>query len=165
MGLLRYTERVDADSAAAVHDSATLPFDKRCKTRLRVALDRSGIEVGLVLPRGSVLRGGDLLRASDASIIRVIAAVEAVSTVSGETPGALARAAYHLGNRHLPVQIGAGWVRYLSDHVIDEMLAAMGFAVAHQHAPFEAEGGAYDSAHAHAHTHPAGERTHRHDYG
>lgn len=154
----RYTERVDArdgDGAVAAHDSATLAFEQRCKTRLRVVLDGSGSEAGVVLPRGSVLRGGDLLRAPDAHVIRVIAAPESVSTVRANSddaadPGALARAAYHLGNRHLAVQIGDHWLRYLTDPVIDDMLRAMNFRVTHDLAPFEAEGGAYQG-HGHPH--------------
>jgi len=153
----RYTERVEAGDGAAMEadDSATLSFDQRSKTRLRVVLDGSGTEAGVVLPRGLVLRGGDLLRASDSHVIRVIAAPEAVSTVragpdAAAGPGALARAAYHLGNRHLAVQIGDNWLRYLTDHVMDDMLRAMNYRVTHDLAPFEAEGGAYQG-HAHLH--------------
>jgi len=130
-----------------------LSFDQRRKTRLRVVLDGAGKEAGVVLPRRLVLRGGDLLRASDSHVIRVIAAPEAVSTVRAgpdAAAGALARAAYHLGNRHLAVQIGDNWLRYLTDHVMDDMLRAMNYRVTHDLAPFEAEGGAY---HGHAHPH------------
>lgn len=147
----RYTERVDGAADITADDSATLEFERRCKTRLRVVLDDSGAAVGIQLPRGSVLRGGDLLRADDAHVIRVIAAPEAVSTVradangavEGDAGAALARAAYHLGNRHLAVQIGDHWLRYLADPVIDDMLRAMNYRVTHERAPFEAEGGAY----------------------
>ncbi len=152
MGLTRYIERIDTSST--VDDSATLPFEKRQKTRLRVTLDQSGEEVGLVLPRGSVLRDGDLLRADDSSVIQIIAAREAVSTVVNEDAGLLARAAYHLGNRHVWVQIGDGWIRYLTDHVLDDMLIAMGYPVAHEREPFEPEGGAYSGTHNHGgHSH------------
>lgn len=151
----RYTERVDAcdgDGVVAADDSATLAFEQRCKTRLRVVLDDSGAAVGIQLPRGSVLRDGDLLRADDAHVIRVIAAPEAVSTVRADANGAaLARAAYHLGNRHLAVQIGDHWLRYLTDHIIDDMLRAMNYRVTHERAPFEAEGGAYHGARGHGH--------------
>ncbi len=151
MGLTRYIERIDTSST--VDDSATLPFEKRQKTRLRVTLDQSGEEVGLVLPRGSVLRDGDLLRAQDTSVIQIIAEPEAVSTVASDDAGQLARAAYHLGNRHVWVQIGDGWIRYLTDHVLDDMLTAMGYQVAHEREPFEPEGGAYQGGHSHHHSH------------
>lgn len=153
----RYTERVEAAAAGiTADDSATLAFEQRRKTRLRVVLDDSGAAAGIQLPRGSVLRGGDLLRAGDSHVIRVIAAPEAVSTVRAQSdgaadPGTLARAAYHLGNRHLAVQIGDHYLRYLTDHVMDDMLRAMNYRVTHDLAPFEAEGGAY-----HGHGHPHG---------
>ncbi|WP_424945721.1 urease accessory protein UreE [Candidatus Spongiihabitans sp.] len=157
MRLVRYTERVQARleaDAVKVDDCATMPFEQRQKTRLRIVLDRSGAEVGVMLPRGSVLRDGDLLRAADATIIQIIAAKEAVSTVFNEDAGLLARAAYHLGNRHVHVQIGEGWIRYLTDHVLDGMLASMGCEVTHQRVPFEPEGGAYHAHHpAHHHDH------------
>lgn len=127
----------------------TLPFELRQKSRLLTALD-GGEAVGLFQPRGAVLRDGDRLRASDGRIVRVVAAREAVTTVS--TPGSLllVRAAYHLGNRHVPLQIGVGWMRYLRDHVLDQMVTELGLDLLHEDAPFEPEAGAY-AGHAHAH--------------
>jgi len=149
----RYIERVGDGDDVTVDDTVTLTFQQRCKTRLRVTLDATGDDAGIQLPRGLVLRDGDVLRSDDAHAIRIIAADEKVSTVrvgdgdgednNGTGTMALARAAYHLGNRHLAVQIGPGWLRYLADHVIDDMLRAHGFCVTHEHAPFDAEGGAY----------------------
>lgn len=133
------------------HDATlTLPFDARQKSRLLTRLD-SGEPVGLFLPRGTVLRGGDRLRAADGRVVRVRAAREQVSTVG--TPGSLllVRAAYHLGNRHVPLQIGVGWMRYLRDHVLDQMVTELGLDLLHEDAPFEPEAGAY-AGHAHAHT-------------
>jgi len=172
----RYIERVgDGDDGDfTVSDTVTLTFQQRCKTRLRVTLDATGDDAGIQLPRGLVLRDGDVLRASDAHAIRIIAADEKVSTVrvgDGDVPGdgnngtgsmALARAAYHLGNRHLAVQIGPGWLRYLADHVIDEMLRAHGFCITHEHAPFDAEGGAYQIGGGHGHGDGEGHREHGH---
>lgn len=132
------------------HDATlTLPFDARQKSRLLTRLD-SGEPAGLFLPRGTVLRGGDRLRAADGRVVRVRAAREAVSTAG--TPGSLllVRAAYHLGNRHVPLQIGIGWLRYQRDHVLDAMVASFGLEVAHEEVPFEPEGGAYGG-----HSHPA----------
>lgn len=138
--------------------SLTLPFDLRQKSRLRATLD-DGREAALVLPRGEVLRSGECLRAEDGTIISIKAAAETVSTVSCADPVLLARACYHLGNRHVPLQIGAGWCRYLHDHVLDDMVRGLGLSVSCEQAPFEPEGGAYAQGHAHSqHGH-----THSHD--
>jgi urease accessory protein len=106
-----------------------------------------------------VLRGGDRLLADDGRVIEVHAAPETVSTVRTDDRLMLERACYHLGNRHVPLEIGPGWLRYQHDHVLDDMLAGFGLAVVVEHAPFEPEGGAYVSAsnahasHAHSHHH------------
>lgn len=138
--------------------SLTLPFDLRQRSRLRASLD-DGREVGLFLPRGSVLRGGDRLCAADGTVVEVRAADESVSTVRAPAQ-ALLHAAYHLGNRHVPLQIGEGWLRYGHDHVLDEMVRGLGLEVRCERAPFEPEGGAYGH-HGHAHGHDGG---HGHDH-
>jgi len=120
----------------------TLPFQLRSKSRLLTALD-NGEEVGLVLERGSVLRGGDLLLADDGRVIEIVAAPETVSTVRSGDPWQLARASYHLGNRHVGLQVGQGWLRYQHDHVLDDMVRGLGMTVTIEEAPFEPEGGAY----------------------
>jgi urease accessory protein len=131
-----------------------LPFGDRAKSRARVRL-ANGAEAGLFLERGSVLRGGDLLLADDGRVVEVEAAPETVSTVHTDDALLFARACYHLGNRHVPLQIGAGWLRYQHDHVLDDMLKGFGLVVNVEHAPFEPEGGAYVSSHAsHSHAHP-----------
>jgi urease accessory protein len=136
----------------AVDAQLVLPFELRSKSRLRTAL-MTGEEVGLVLDRGSVLRGGDLLLAEDGRVIEVVAANERVSTVRAADAWLLARAAYHLGNRHIALQVGAGWLRYVHDHVLDDMVRGLGFDVVVEDAPFEPEAGAYGS-HGHSHSHP-----------
>lgn len=147
------------DESCPADARLTLPFQLRSKSRLLTALD-SGEEVGLFLERGSVLRGGDLLRADDGRVIEVVAAAETVSTVRSGDPWQLARASYHLGNRHVALQIGPGWLRYQHDHVLDGMVRGLGLAVTVEAAPFEPEGGAYGtSAHQHSHAH-----SHDHDY-
>lgn len=142
-----------------------LPFELRQRSRLRARLS-SGVEAGLILERGTVLRGGDLLRADDGSVIAVVAALETVSTVRDSDPMRLARAAYHLGNRHVPVQIGDGWLRYGHDHVLDDMVRGMGLAVVVEQAPFEPEAGAYGHGGHHSHGHhllnPLGYPSHDH---
>ena len=126
----------------------TLPFGDRQRSRLRTQLD-SGEDVGLMLPRGRVLRDGDCLRASDGRIIEVRAALETVSTAYSDDAQLLARAAYHLGNRHMPLQVGSGWLRYRHDHVLDEMVKGLGLAVQTEQASFEPESGAYHGGHQH----------------
>jgi urease accessory protein len=147
--MLHITERVDGLRASDVHAIAQLelPFERRRKTRLRVHL-ADGEEATLMLPRGTVLRGGDLLRASDGRMIEVVASAESVLHVECSSPEALARAAYHLGNRHVPVEVGAGYLRLASDHVLEQMLKGLGARVTLMQAPFEPESGAYAS-HAH----------------
>ena len=128
-----------------VKGELTLPFDARQKTRLLARL-ASGEEVGLMLPRGDVLRGGDLVVASDGRVIEVIAEPEAVLHVTCDTPEDLLRAAYHLGNRHVAVQVGEGFLRLAADHVLENMRAGLGASVAPMQASFEPEAGAYGHA-------------------
>jgi urease accessory protein len=145
-------------SGAAVSpaaDQLVLPFELRQKSRLRARL-KSGMEVGLFLERGVVLRGADLLLAEDGTVIEVVAASETVSTVRDGDATRLAKAAYHLGNRHVPVEIGAGWLRYGHDHVLDDMVRGMGLAVIVEQAPFEPEAGAYGHSHGHGHSYEHG---------
>jgi len=131
----------------------TLPFGERSKSRLRAVLD-NGEEAGLFLERGSVLRHGDLLLADDGRVVQVRAAAESVSTAHSDDALVLARACYHLGNRHVALQIGTGWLRYQHDHVLDDMVRGLGLSVSAELAPFEPEAGAYVSTHAaHAHSH------------
>lgn len=134
----------------------TLPFEQRQKSRLRTRLD-NGVDVGLFLPRGTVLRHGDLLRTTSGLVVEVQAALESVSTAQTDDPLLLARAAYHLGNRHVPLQVGPGWLRYLHDHVLDRMVQELGLAVISEQAPFEPEAGAQGevNVHHHHHDHPA----------
>lgn len=137
-----------------------LPFELRQRSRLRTQLD-SGEEVGVFLERGTLLRGGDRLLASDGRVVEVEAAAESVSVVTVDDPWQLARAAYHLGNRHIAVQVGCGWLRYLHDHVLDDMVRGLGFAVTNANLPFEPEGGAY--AHSgHTHQFVMNPQLHRH---
>jgi len=129
-------------------DTLTLAFDSRQKCRQRNRLD-SGEEVGLQLARGTILRGGTLLGGEQGRVVAVVSAEESVSTVHTPSVQNLARVAYHLGNRHQPLQIGDGWVRYRRDHVIDEMVKGLGLEIVSEWQPFEPEPGAYDGGHHH----------------
>jgi urease accessory protein len=148
------TRRVTEPGSLAETGTVTLDVDSRIKSRLRVTLD-DGRDAGLMLARGHLLRGGELLADADGSqVIRVLAAPETVSTVRCADPHLLARAAYHLGNRHVPLQIEPGLLRYQHDYVLDDMLHGLGLTVETEQAPFEPEAGAYQSApHSHSHSH------------
>jgi urease accessory protein len=138
--------------AGAATASVTLTYDQRCKSRQRLVLD-DGSEVALLLERGTVLADGALLLADDGAVIAVRAAPETLSAVRTEDPLLLARAAYHLGNRHVPLQVLAGELRYQHDHVLDDLVAALGLAVKVVTAPFQPEGGAYGRGPSHRHEH------------
>ena len=139
----------DQPHTHAVDGRLKLPFETRQKSRFRATLE-DGSEVGVVIERGHILRGGDLLTGPDGHIVLVEAANEAVSTVAHDNSQLFARAAYHLGNRHVPLQVGDHWLRYLQDHVLDDMCQQLGLDVSHEDAPFEPESGAY-GGHTHHH--------------
>lgn len=128
-----------------------LNYEQRQKSRLCAKL-ADGEEVGVLLPHGKRLMPGAILVANDGSEIKVTAAQEKVTTITSDDPWQLTRAAYHLGNRHVPVEIAAGWLRYEPDHVLDEMLIGLGFDPKTEMAPFNPEAGAYAS-HGHHHDH------------
>lgn len=125
-----------------------LPFDLRSRSRFRAQLE-NGEQVGVLLPRGQILRGGDRLLAEDGRTVEVAAAPEWVSTARAADAQLLARVAYHLGNRHVALQIGEGWLRYSHDHVLDEMVRGLGGELQVQQAAFEPEAGAYHGGHEH----------------
>jgi urease accessory protein len=155
--MLRASEILE--TAARADDSLTLPFELRQKSRL-VAQSDAGRQILLQLPRGGVLRHGALLRVSDGSVLEVRAASESLSVVESSNPLQLLRAAYHLGNRHIALQIDPQGLRYLHDHVLDDMLIGLGLAPRAVLAPFEPEHGAYGHGTAeHAHD------SHEHDHG
>jgi len=129
-------------------DKLVLPFERRQKSRLRIKLE-SGEEAGLFLERGTILRGGDRLRGSDGRIVLVVAADEPIMCVTADTPIQLMRAAYHLGNRHIPLQVGDACLLLEQDHVLKEMLLGLGVYVENQNAAFEPEAGAYGGGHRH----------------
>lgn len=141
-----------------------LDWDLRQKSRLD-ATDASGRRLAIVLARGSVLRGGDVLVAEDGSLLRVVAAPQPVLRVTAcpahGGPVDLPRAAYHLGNRHVALEVRADHLQLEPDPVLADMLRAMHLIVHELHAPFEPEGGAYASVHPahdhHGHAH--------HDHG
>jgi urease accessory protein len=133
---------------SAARATVTLGYDDRHRRRLRLIADDGG-EFLLDLPEALVLRDGDGLCLDDGAWLAVRAAAEQVCDIACPTPEALARIAWHLGNRHLPVQVIDGGLRIRDDHVIAAMLEGMGAAVTRRTAPFDPEGGAYARAHGH----------------
>jgi urease accessory protein len=148
-----------------VMDTLTLPYDLRQKSRQRVALD-SGATAAIFLPPASRLCEGDRLRTSDGGLVAIRSSAEDVSMVRTGDPLQLAKACYHLGNRHVSLQIGAGWLRYQPDHVLDDMVRGLGLGVTHECAPFEPERGAYHGyGSGSGHSHAAHEHAHDHGQG
>lgn len=140
-----------------------LDWDVRQKSRFD-ATDSQGRTLGVFLPRGTAVRGGDVLVAEDGSMVRVIAAPQPVLVITHcsehGTPFDLTRAAYHLGNRHVPIELKPDHLKIEPDHVLADMLRAMHLIVREGNAAFEPEGGAYSSHGGHDHGHG-----HAHDHG
>ncbi|MEJ5989885.1 urease accessory protein UreE [Ramlibacter sp. PS3R-8] len=133
-----------------------LDWDVRQKSRFD-AIDSQGRALGVFLARGTVVRGGDVLVAEDGSMVRVIASPQPVLVITPcsehGTPFDLVRAAYHLGNRHVPIELKPDHLKIEPDHVLADMLRAMHLIVKPADAAFEPESGAYGSHGGHAHGH------------
>ena len=127
-----------------------LPYDLRRKSRQLVRSD-DGEEIGLLLPPGTVLKEGDILESADGYRIRVTAAVQPVLFVTAPDSEKLTRAAYHLGNRHIPIEIGPGFLRLEFDPVLKEMLQRLEVSVEERKEAFQPESGAYGGGHRHGH--------------
>jgi len=147
-----------------VEDTVTLDYEQRQKSRQRIELD-GGVAAGILLRHGERPDSGAILRTRDGYCIQVVPALEALSVVYADDPYSLARASYHLGNRHVAVQIEKNSIRYARDHVLDDMIRGLGLHLAHEMATFEPEIGAYakhahgpeNHAHAHRAAHGASE--------
>lgn len=154
--MLRIEQKLDGAAARqGALRKLRLRYADRCKSRLRASLE-DGADVGLFLPRGAVLRGGDILKATDGTLVVVASEVEDLYEVTAQEPSTdpyfdLLRAAYHLGNRHVPVQLAPGRLRLERDAVLREMLLRLGLNVQEIVAIFEPEPGAYGGGHRHDH--------------
>ncbi|PXW92876.1 urease accessory protein [Sphaerotilus hippei] len=141
-----------------------LDWDVRQKSRFD-ATDSSGRTIGVFLPRGTLVRGGDVLVAEDGSLIQVVAAAQPVLVVRhcSEHGSAfdLLRAAYHLGNRHVPLELRPDRIQLEPDHVLADMLRQMHLIVSEEQVAFEPEGGAY-AAGGHGHAHAGHDHGHAH---
>jgi urease accessory protein len=153
-------------AAALVKRAATveLDWDVRQKSRFD-ATDSNGRALGVFLPRGTLVRGGDVLVLEDGSLVRVQAAPQEVLRITAcaqhGSPFDLTRAAYHLGNRYVPIELQPDHLKIEPDHVLADMLRAMHMTVVTVQEAFEPEGGAY-SSHGHAQGHG---HSHSHDHG
>ena len=136
-----------------------LDWDIRQKSRFE-ATDSQGRQLGVFLPRGTVVRGGDVLVAEDGALVRVLAAAQPVLVITHCTahgsPFDLTRAAYHLGNRHVPIELKPDHLKIEPDHVLADMLRAMHLIVRSADEAFEPEAGAYGGGHGHGHGHAQG---------
>lgn len=146
-----------------------LDWDVRQKSRF-AATDSAGRELGIFLPRGTLVRGGDVLVAEDGSLVRVVAAPQPVLVITHcqqhGTAFDLTRAAYHLGNRHVPIELQPDHLKIEPDHVLADMLRAMHLIVTEQNLAFEPEGGAYAAGHGgHSHGGHGHDHHHGHDHG
>lgn len=146
------TLHTKVEQAEEIAGELILPYELREKSRQRAQL-ASGEEVAVFTVRGTVLRDGDLLKGNDGRVILVKAAPEATYKVVCDSPHALLRCAFHLGNRHTQAQVGDGWLRIRKDPVLKDMLAGLGAMVTEDQAPFEPESGAYGGGHHHGHEH------------
>ncbi|MFT6578985.1 MAG: urease accessory protein [Zhongshania sp.] len=141
-----------------------LNYQERQRSRYR-AKTLCGLDVAWFVERGKVLADGEILVANSGEKIVIIAAEETVSEVRSDDPLLLAKAAYHLGNRHVPLQIDAGELRYQHDHVLDDMLRGLGLTVLITDKSFHPENGAYHNSgghHGHSHSHSHAEHDHHH---
>ncbi len=146
-------------------DSVVLDFDDRHRRRVAMKGVR-GVEFLLDLPEAFMLRSGDGLALEDGRVIEVVAAPEALLEIRCANPIDLTRVAWHLGNRHLPVQVLNNKLRIRADHVIEEMLKGLGAKVVAIEAPFDPEGGAYAGGQDdHGHHHNGEHDHHHHDHG
>ncbi|MBN8997517.1 MAG: urease accessory protein UreE [Rhizobiales bacterium] len=174
--MIRAVRLAEAGAGKPV-DTVVLDHDSR--HRRRVAMKgEDGLEFLLDLPEARALRDGDLLALEDGQLVEVKAAFEPLTRVIARDAAHLVRIAWHLGNRHLPAQLGDAFIFIRRDHVIEDMLRGLGATVLHVRAPFEPEGGAYAQGghdhhghdhhghdhHDHDHGHPGHEHGH-HDHG
>ncbi len=127
---------------------AQLTFDARCKSRLLLTLE-NGEQTALIVDRGRILRNAERVRIADGREVEIVSAPESLLEAKSPDPLLIAKAAYHLGNRHVAVQLMPDRLRILADHVLEQMLTGLGLEVNAIKAPFEPERGAYGHQHVH----------------
>lgn len=144
-----YTQRLDEISSDQTFETVELNFDTRQKSRFRATL-KDGTDIGADLPRTGILRSGSFIATHDGDILRVDAKPEHLMQVTAKTDFELLKAAYHLGNRHVPLMLTPYALYFEPDHVLAEMVEGLGLVVKEVEHMFEPESGAY-AQHAHDH--------------
>ena len=169
--MLEIYERLGTEKAGPIYATVTLNHEQRDRGRLRLT-STDGEEVRVFLERGTALQVGEYLRSHCGKIVKVEGAVEPVTEARCEDWHTFARACYHLGNRHVKLQVGDRWLRITPDHVLEEMLELLELTIVHTEAVFVPENGAYfkglgghshghDHGHSHGHDH---EHSHNHNH-
>ncbi|MFY5898006.1 urease accessory protein UreE [Acinetobacter pittii] len=144
-----YTQRLEDISPDQAFETVELIFDTRQKSRFRAALT-SGVDIGADLPRTGILRSGSYIATQEGDVLRVDAKPERLMQVTAQTDFDLLKAAYHLGNRHVPLMLTPTALYFEPDHVLAEMVEGLGLTVSETDHPFEPESGAY-AQHSHDH--------------
>ncbi|TVZ41231.1 urease accessory protein [Alteromonadaceae bacterium 2753L.S.0a.02] len=148
--MLEAHEKLQSSAELEPSDEIVVNYDFRKKSRHKASTEK-GVEIAWFLERGHVLRQGEVLKCSNGQLVRVVAADESVSEVTSDDALLLTRAAYHLGNRHVPLEVAAGYLRYQHDHVLDDMVRGLGLTVTSANKPFNPESGAYHGGGHHHH--------------
>jgi len=146
--VLKVVEYVNDSNGLAADDTLTLDYDERKRGRFKSVTD-SGEEVGLFLDRGKVLQQGQALKTECGKIIFIISKPEVVTTAKCDDWLVFSKCCYHLGNRHVPIQVGDRWLRFKPDHVLEDMVHIHGMKTEQDELPFDPESGAYKGGHHH----------------
>ena len=144
-----YTQRLDEIASDQAFETLELNFDTRQKSRFRATL-ANGTDIGADLPRTGILRSGSFIATNEGDILRIDAKPERLMQVTAETDFELLKAAYHLGNRHVPLMLTPYALYFEPDHVLAEMVEGLGLQVKQVEHAFEPESGAY-AQHNHDH--------------
>ncbi|MDC4723542.1 urease accessory protein UreE [Acinetobacter baumannii] len=144
-----YTQRLEDISPDQAFETVELTFDTRQKSRFRAALS-SGVDIGADLPRTGILRSGSYIATQEGDVLRVDAKPERLMKITAQAEFDLLKAAYHLGNRHVPLMLTPTALYFEPDHVLAEMVEGLGLTVTETDHPFEPESGAY-AQHSHDH--------------
>jgi len=165
--MIIYTQKLDEEATRSNLDMSkfeevALTYDDRKRGRLKIKT-LNGVQAGIQIERGQVMRHNSIIVSENGDILKVSAAPEVVSSAYIQDATLFARACYHLGNRHVSLQVGEGFLRFQKDYVLDDMLHGLGIHVVHEEAEFEPENGAYakGSAHSHSHNH---DDSHSHEH-
>ena len=148
--MLKVVEYISEAESVSASDTLTLDYDDRKRGRFKSVTD-AGQEVGVFLDRGKVLQQGQALKTECGTVITIHSKPESVTTASCDDWQVFAKCCYHLGNRHVPLQVGERWLRFKPDHVLEEMVHLHGMKTTQEERPFDPESGAYKGGGHHHH--------------